>query len=71
MPYLFIRKSRDDPDSEADRGSDAKMSSVDAGLAALDRLRGLMRDEFAAYGGGEAFLKWLRTDPELKKQDEL
>ncbi len=37
----------------------------------LDRLWGLMRDEFAAYGGGEAFLKWLRTDPEPEKQDEL
>jgi hypothetical protein len=32
--------------------------------SALDRLRGLMREEFAEYGGGEAFLKWLRTDPE-------
>jgi hypothetical protein len=31
--------------------------------SALDRLRGLMREEFAEYGGGEAFLKWLRTDP--------
>ncbi len=32
--------------------------------SALDSLRGLMREEFAEYGGGEAFLKWLRTDPE-------
>lgn len=30
----------------------------------MDRLYGLMRKEFAAYGGGEAFLKSLRTDPE-------
>jgi hypothetical protein len=32
--------------------------------SALDRMRGLMREEFAEYGGGEAFLRSLRTDPE-------
>lgn len=32
--------------------------------SALRRLRGLLRKELAEYGGGEAFLKWLRTDPE-------
>jgi YcxB-like protein len=32
--------------------------------SASDRLRGLMREEFAEHGGGEAFLKRLRTDPE-------
>jgi len=36
--------------------------------AALARMRGLMREEFAAYGGGEAFLKWLRTDPEKDRR---
>lgn len=35
---------------------------------ALARMRGLMREEFAAYGGGEAFLKWLRTDPEKDRR---
>jgi hypothetical protein len=27
-------------------------------------LRGLLKDEFAAYGGGEAFLKWVRSEDE-------
>jgi hypothetical protein len=53
------------PEPESSESKKAGTSSTDAkALAALDRLRGLMRDEFAAYGGGEAFLKWLRTDPE-------
>jgi len=34
----------------------------------LERLRGLLREELAAYGGGEAFLKWLRTDPEKDRR---
>ncbi len=34
----------------------------------IARLRGLLRDEMAAYGGGEAFLKWLRTDPEKDRR---
>jgi hypothetical protein len=34
----------------------------------IANLRGLLRDEMAAYGGGEAFLKWLRTDPEKDRR---
>jgi hypothetical protein len=34
----------------------------------IAKLYGLMRQEFAAYGGGEAFLKWLRTDPEKDRR---
>lgn len=34
----------------------------------VDKLYGLMRKEFAAYGGGEAFLQWLRTDPEKDRR---
>ena len=30
-----------------------------------DRLRGLLKEELAAYGGGEDFLRWVRSeDPE-------
>jgi len=36
--------------------------------AAFARLRGLLREELAEYGGGEAFLKWLRTDPEKDRR---
>jgi hypothetical protein len=25
-----------------------------------EKMRGLMKEEFAAYGGGEAFLRWVR-----------
>ncbi len=34
----------------------------------ITRLRGLLKDEMAAYGGGEAFLRWLRTDPEKDRR---
>jgi hypothetical protein len=32
------------------------------GIDALRRLRGLLKEELAEYGGGRAFLKWLRCD---------
>lgn len=38
--------------------------------ASVDRLYGLMRQEIAERGGGEAFLKWLRTEPEPGEIDE-
>ncbi len=28
------------------------------------KLFGLMKDEFAAFGGGEAFLRWVRSEDE-------
>jgi len=43
-------------------------SGETSSVAAIQRLYGLMKDEFAAYGGGEAFLKWLRTDPEKDRR---
>jgi hypothetical protein len=35
---------------------------------AVASLRGLLRQELARYGGGEAFLRWLRTDPEKDRR---
>ncbi|HWE85798.1 MAG TPA: hypothetical protein VG267_12700 [Terracidiphilus sp.] len=29
-----------------------------------ERLRGILKDELAEYGGGEAFLRWIRSDDE-------
>ncbi|AEU37038.1 hypothetical protein [Granulicella mallensis] len=29
-----------------------------------EKLRGLLKDELAEYGGGEAFIKWVRSDEE-------
>jgi hypothetical protein len=31
-------------------------------LEAFDQLRGLMKDEIAAHGGAEAFIRWVRSD---------
>jgi hypothetical protein len=29
-----------------------------------EQIRGLLKDELAAYGGGEAFLRWIRSEDE-------
>jgi hypothetical protein len=29
-----------------------------------EKLRGLLKEEFAAAGGGEAFLRWVRSEDE-------
>ena len=34
----------------------------------IDRLWGLLREELKEYGGGEAFLRGLRTDPEKDRR---
>jgi hypothetical protein len=59
-------ESRPEPTREANSDAPSRERlDVDArAMSALDRLHGLMREDFAEYGGGEAFLKWLRTDPE-------
>jgi len=30
----------------------------------MERLRGLLKDELAEYGGDEAFIRWIREDDE-------
>ncbi|MGA2087207.1 MAG: hypothetical protein ABSG60_17000 [Terracidiphilus sp.] len=36
----------------------------DRALRLTERLRGLLKEEFAEYGGGEAFLRWIRSEDE-------
>jgi hypothetical protein len=36
----------------------------DRAFRLTEKLRGLLKDEFAAYGGGEAFLRWVRSEDE-------
>lgn len=33
-------------------------------LRLTEKLRGLLKEEFAEYGGGEAFLRWVRSEDE-------
>jgi hypothetical protein len=42
--------------------SDKAQSSDDAAGSPLAALHGLLQDELASYGGGEAFLKSMRAD---------
>jgi len=36
----------------------------DRALRLTEKLRGLLKDELAVYGGGEAFLRWVRSEDE-------
>jgi hypothetical protein len=36
----------------------------DRALRLTEKLRGLLKDELAEYGGGEAFLRWVRSEDE-------
>jgi hypothetical protein len=68
---VFHYRFREEPtEIQGDRSNQSAKNSGEERTpeAALARMRGLMREEFAAYGGGEAFLKWLRTDPEKDRR---
>jgi hypothetical protein len=68
---VFHYRFRHEPGAEAPGATTettkdrARVSGNESPLA---RLRGLLREELAAYGGGEAFLKWLRTDAEKDRR---
>jgi hypothetical protein len=52
----------------AETGSASASEAGRTQSSPIDRIYGLMRDEMAKYGGGEAFLRWLRTDPEKDRR---
>jgi hypothetical protein len=55
LEFRFSRKGQGPPEqSEADRKR--------RGMEAFEKLRGLLKDEIAAYGGAEAFIRWVRSD---------
>jgi hypothetical protein len=54
-----IRHTREDFRMEPDQ------EDPDAwALRLTEKLRGLLKEELAAYGGGEAFLRWIRSEEE-------
>lgn len=60
--YRFHKERMASEKNQSERG--AVPVGGDASGSPISRLYGLLRNELAEYGGGEAFLKWLRTDPE-------
>jgi hypothetical protein len=48
--YVRTEPDQEDPDAWA--------------LRVTEKLRGLLKDELAEYGGGEAFLRWIRSEDE-------
>ncbi|MGA7887087.1 MAG: hypothetical protein WCA44_15200 [Acidobacteriaceae bacterium] len=64
---FHYRFHRAEPESMVGKTASAPTVKEDA-RAAVASLRGLLRQELARYGGGEAFLRWLRTDPEKDRR---
>jgi hypothetical protein len=68
---VFHYRFLDEPSGDQRGMSGAKHSVAANGGeqdSPISRLWGLMRKEFAELGGGEAFLKRLRTDPEKDRR---
>lgn len=42
-------------------------SSSERAFRLTEKLRGLLKEEMAAFGGGEAFLRWVRSEDEEPK----
>jgi hypothetical protein len=64
--YRFLHENAGD--REPSNSGHSEEAGTRSSPSPLARLRGLLRDELAEYGGGEAFLKWLRTDPEKDRR---
>jgi hypothetical protein len=45
-----------------DRGPEVQAERTRRALEAADKLRGLLKDEIAAFGGAEAFIRWVRSE---------
>ncbi len=46
------------------RQTEIRETSEEWARRLTDKLKGLLKDELAEYGGGEAFLKWIRSEDE-------
>lgn len=64
------RLARKDAKTIADRERHSRAaepsgeSPADRAFRLTEKLRGIMKDELASYGGGEAFLRWVRSEDE-------
>lgn len=64
--YRFLEEDSGKDSRKSERTPEHK-DGASAG-SPVDRLWGLLREELAEYGGGEAFVRWLRTDPEKDRR---
>jgi hypothetical protein len=55
------------PAMDASRPQSEKEDSDAWALRVTEKIRGLLKDEFAEYGGGESFLRWVRSENEDEK----
>lgn len=60
-PRIHIGVSSELPREE---GKQAEEDSSARARRLTERLKGVLKDELAEYGGGEAFLRWIRSEDE-------
>jgi len=46
------------------RASDSAETPEERAFRVTEKLRGLLKDEIASFGGAEAFMRWVRSDDE-------
>jgi hypothetical protein len=63
-----VRAAETLPKTDTSADSTARESSTERVMRLAEGLRGLLKDELAEYGGGEAFIRWIRSEPE---EDEV
>lgn len=66
-PTVVIKyrvQKRDDSQGVAATRNVPGQNPSDRALRLTEKLRGILKDELAEYGGGEAFIRWIRSDDE-------
>jgi len=68
MPRVRIHclydRSPDPPETPANNGAQAEELPSEKASRLCESLRGLLKEELKEYGGGEAFIRWIRSEDE-------
>jgi hypothetical protein len=62
--FLFRDSARDQVSAQPAPDPKSDETSEEWAERLTGKLRGLLKEELAAYGGGEAFIKWMRSEEE-------
>ena len=59
LHYRFLKQAIHEP---ANKSDESTRKADERAEQFVNRLRGLLKDELAEYGGGEAFIQWIRSE---------
>jgi hypothetical protein len=65
--YLLPAKKGPGANGQPGIPTEPKETSEEWAKRLTDKLKGLLKDELAEYGGGEAFLKWMRSEDDEER----